>query len=73
MKIDKLSPHIVVRDERAAGVGSETDGNTVCKALFGAVDYALKDHLAVELRKLGGVAYGAVKQRKGKRGRERRN
>ena len=72
MEIDKLSPHIVVSDERAAGIGSESDGDTVCKALLGAVDYALKDYLAVELRKLSGVAYGAIKQRIGKRRRKGR-
>ena len=72
VEIDKLSPHIVVGDERAAGIGSETDGDTVCKALLRAVDYALKDDLAVELRKLGRVADGAIEQRIGKRGRKGR-
>lgn len=72
-EIDKLSPHIVVGDEGAAGVGPQTDGNAVFKALPGAIDYALKYDLAVELRELGRMADGAIEQRIGKRGRNCRD
>ena len=71
VEIDKLSPHIVVCDERAAGVGSEPDGNPVCKALLGAVDDALKDDRAVVLLDLSRVGDGTVKQRVGQGRRDR--
>ena len=72
MEIEQLPPEIVLRDPWAADIVSEDDRNAVCQRRLRALDDAFKDDVAVVLLDLGGIGDAAVKQRVGKRGRERR-
>ena len=56
-----LSPHIIVRDERTACIGSETNGDVILQGFNRTVDNTLKYDLAVFLCHLSAVADASVK------------
>ena len=71
LEIHHFAPHVVVRDERAGGIGAQAYGNAVGKRLARRGGDAFVDDAAVDFLHMGRVRFLGRKHREGECRRER--
>ena len=71
LEIHHFAPHVVVRDERAGGIGAQAYGNAIGKRLTRRGGDAFVDDAAVDFLHMGRVRFLGRKHREGECRRER--